>query len=155
MQTASEIRKLAFLGDYLPRKCGIATFTADLCESIAAEFPQTQCFVVPVNDVEGGYDYPKEVRFEIQEQDLSSYTRAADFLNISNVGAVSLQHEFGIFGGKAGSHLVPLLRALKMPVVTTLHSILRQPNPDQRRVMEQIVAHSTRVVVMSQRGREL
>src|SRR6266478_8307768 len=81
--------------------------------------------------------------------------RDADFLNITNVGGVSLQHEFGIFGGKSGSHIVPLLRALKMPVVTTLHSILRQPNPDQRRVMEQIVTHSARVVVMSQRGREL
>ena len=155
MQSTSEIRKLAFIGDYLPRKCGIATFTADLYASVASQFKDTKCFVVPVNDNEEGYDYPAEVRFEIQEQDLSSYHRAADFLNITNVGAVSLQHEFGIFGGKAGSHLVPLLRALKMPVVTTLHSILRQPNPDQRRVMEQIVAHSTRVVVMSQRGREL
>src|SRR5216683_1896090 len=155
MQTTSEIRKLAFIGDYLPRKCGIATFTADLYASVASQFKDTRCFVVPVNDTEEGYDYPAEVRFEIQEQDLSSYHRAADFLNITNVGAVSLQHEFGIFGGKSGSHIVPLLRALKMPVVTTLHSILRQPNPDQRRVMEQIVAHSTRVVVMSQRGREL
>src|SRR5438874_2581666 len=155
MQNASEIRKLAFIGDYVPRKCGIATFTADLYSCVAAEYEKTQCFVVPVNDNEEGYDYPKEVRFEIQEQDLSSYHRAADFLNITNVGAVSLQHEFGIFGGKAGSHIVPLLRALKMPVVTTLHSILRQPNPDQRRVMEQVVTHSARVVVMSQRGREL
>ena len=68
MQTASEIRKLAFVGDYLPRKCGIATFTADICESLAAEYPQTECFVVPVNDVEGGYDYPARVRFEIEEQ---------------------------------------------------------------------------------------
>ncbi len=155
MQSTSEIRKLAFIGDYLPRKCGIATFTADLYASVASQFKDTRCFVVPVNDNEEGYDYPAEVRFEIQEQDLSSYHRAADFLNITNVGAVSLQHEFGIFGGKAGSHIVPLLRALKMPVVTTLHSILRQPGPDQRRVMKQIVAHSTRLVVMSQRGREL
>ena len=62
MQSASEIRKLAFIGDYLPRKCGIATFTADLCNSVAAEFPQTQCFVVPVNDLEEGYDYPPQVR---------------------------------------------------------------------------------------------
>ncbi len=155
MQSASEIRKLALIGDYLPRKCGIATFTADLYASVASQYKDSRCFVVPVNDIEEGYDYPAEVRFEIQEQDLSSYHRAADFLNITNVGAVSLQHEFGIFGGKAGSYIVPLLRALKMPVVTTLHSILREPNPDQRRVMEQILEHSTRVVVMSQRGREL
>src|SRR6266699_2706499 len=110
MPTASEIRKLAFVGDYLPRKCGIATFTSDLCESIAAEFEQTQCFVVPVTDADAGYDYPARVRFEIAEQDLTSYQRAADFLNIANVGAVSLQHEFGIFGGPAGSHVLALLR---------------------------------------------
>src|SRR6185436_15395323 len=85
----------------------------------------------------------------------SSYHRAADFLNITNVGAVSLQHEFGIFGGVAGSHIVFLLRELKMPVVTTLHTVLRNPTPPQRQVMEQILTHSTRVVVMTQRGREL
>jgi glycosyltransferase involved in cell wall biosynthesis len=155
MQPASEIRKLALLGNYLPRKCGIATFTADLCEAVAAEFPKTQCFAVPVNDQEAGYDYPPVVRFEIQEQDPSSYERAADFLNLSNVGVVSLQHEFGIFGGPSGGHIVPMLRSLKMPVVTTLHTVLRDPSPDQRRVMKGLLAHSTRVVVMTQRGREL
>src|SRR5205814_3755696 len=135
MPTASEIRKLAFVGDYLPRKCGIATFTADLCESVAAEFPDTQCFVVPVNDKEGGYAYPTRVRFEIEEQELPSYQRGADFLNITNAGVVSLQHEFGIYGGPAGSHVLRLMRSLKMPVVTTLHTILRQPDAHQRRVM--------------------
>src|SRR5881409_2971658 len=154
MQAGSEIRKLAFVGDYLPRKCGIATFTADLCESVAAEHPNTQCFVVPVNDVGGGYEYPTRVRFEIEEQELSSYHRAADFLNITNVGVVSLQHEFGIYGGPAGSHVLRLIRSLKMPVVTTLHTILREPNADQRRVMEELIARSTRMVVMTQRGRE-
>ncbi|HTD65913.1 MAG TPA: glycosyl transferase family 1, partial [Candidatus Limnocylindria bacterium] len=97
METASHIRHLAFVGDYLPRKCGIATFTADLCRSVAGEFPAAQCDVIPINDIEGGYPYPKEVRFEIEEQDLASYRHAADFLNISNVDVVSLQHEFGIF----------------------------------------------------------
>src|SRR5215471_2975523 len=155
MQNSSDIHRIAFLGNYLPRKCGIATFTTDLCEAMAAEFPQTHSFAVPVNDLETGYDYPPRVRFEIQEADLSSYERAADFLNISNVGAVSLQHEFGIFGGRAGSYVVPLLRALKMPVVTTFHTILRQPNSEQNRVMKEIIGHSTRLVVMTQRGREL
>src|SRR5205823_10515217 len=114
--------------------------------------PQTQCFVVPVTDTDAGYDYPPRVRFEIAEQALSSYQRAADFLNITNVGAVSLQHEFGIFGGPAGSHVLALLRPLKMPVVTTLHTIVHKPNADQRRVMQEIIAHSTRLVVMSQRS---
>src|SRR6266446_3611099 len=150
MQATSEIRKLAFIGDYLPRKCGIATFTADLYASVASQFKDTRCFVVPVNDNEEGYDYPAEVRFEIQEQDLSSYQRAADFLNITNVGAVSLQHEFGIFGGPAGSHVLALLRPLKMPVVTTLHTILREPGPEHRRVVQELMALSTRLVVMTQ-----
>jgi glycosyltransferase involved in cell wall biosynthesis len=153
--TTSEIRRVAFLGDYLPRKCGIATFTADLLAAVAAELPQCQCFAVPVNDCEDGYDYPEVVRFEIEEQDLSSYQRAADFLNTSNVDIVCLQHEFGIFGGPAGSHLLALLRELKMPVVTTLHTVLREPNSEQRRVMQELIARSTRLVVMAERGRQM
>ena len=155
MEAASEIRKVAFLGDYLPRKCGIATFTSDLLTAVAAERPDSQCFAVPVNDVEGGYEYPEEVRFEIEEQDLSSYQRAADFLNISNVDVVSVQHEFGIFGGPSGSHVLALLRELKMPLVTTLHTILQAPNGEQRRVMQELIARSTRLVTMTQRGQRM
>src|SRR5579862_4821839 len=151
----SQIQKIAFLGDYLPRKCGIATFTTDLLSSIAAEHPQTQCFAVPVNDIKGGYEYSEVVHFEIEEQDVSSYQRAADFLNISNVDIVCLQHEFGIFGGPAGSHVLALLRELRMPVVTTLHTVLREPNADQRRVMQELIARSTRLIVMAERGRQL
>jgi glycosyltransferase involved in cell wall biosynthesis len=151
----SNIQKIAFLGDHLPRKCGIATFTTDLLAAVAAEHPESQCFAVPVNDVEGGYEYPDVVRFEIEEQDLASYQRAADFLNIRNVDVVCVQHEFGIFGGLAGSHVLALLRELKMPVVTTLHTVLREPNFDQRRVMQELVTRSTRLVVMTERGRRM
>ncbi len=154
MQPASAIRKVAFLGDYLPRKCGIATFTTDLRCAVAKEFPAVQCLVVPVNDIAGGYDYPAEVRFEIAEQDLPSYLRAADFLNITDVDVVCVEHEFGIFGGPAGSHVLALLRELQMPIVTTLHTVLREPNTEQRRVMRELIRHSTRLVVMSERGRE-
>src|SRR5438874_1034212 len=155
MERISEIRKVALVGDYLPRKCGIATFTCNLLEALAAEHPAGECFAVPVNDVAGGYEYPEVVRFEIEEQDLSSYKRAADFLNIGNVSIVSLQHEFGIFGGPAGSHVLALLRELKMPVVTTLHTVLREPNSEQRRVMQELVSRSTRLVVMTMRGRQM
>ena len=110
---------------------------------------------MPVNDLTGGYEYPAEVRFEIEEQDLASYQRAADFLNISNADIVCLQHEFGIFGGPAGSHVLALLRELRMPVVTTLHTVLREPNADQRRVMQELIARSTRLVVMAERGRQM
>src|SRR5208282_5796241 len=115
----------------------------------------TQCFAVPVNDIPGGYEYSDVVHFEIEEQDLSSYQRAADFLNISNVDIVCLQHEFGIYGGPAGAHLLALLRELRMPVVTTLHTVLREPNADQRRVMEELITRSARLVVMTARGRQI
>src|SRR5258706_4656157 len=142
MHQPSDIRKIAFLGDYLPRKCGIATFTTDLRCAVAAEFPAMQCLVVPVNDIAGGYEYPAEVRFEIAEQDLPSYLRAADFLNITDVDVVCVEHEFGIFGGRAGSHVLALLRELRMPMVTTLHTILREPNEEQRRVMLELILRS-------------
>jgi len=152
---ASKVRKVAFVGDHLPRKCGIATFTSDLMEAVATAFPQSQCFCVSVNDVKGGYDYPEVIRFEIEEQDLSSYLRAADFLNIGNVDIVCLQHEFGIYGGPAGGHILAFLRELRMPVVTTLHTVLREPQADQRRVMDGLIALSTRLVVMADRGRQM
>jgi glycosyltransferase involved in cell wall biosynthesis len=150
----SIIKRIAFIGNYLPRQCGIATFTTDLCESIADEYKGTACIALPVNDNEAGYEYPSRVRFELIEKDIESYRRAADFLNINNVDMVLLQHEYGIFGGRAGSYILTLLRELRMPVVTTLHTILREPNPDQRRVLEEIVSLSDRVVVMSERGAE-
>jgi glycosyltransferase involved in cell wall biosynthesis len=155
VDTVSEIKKIAFLSDYLPRKCGIATFTSDLLAAVAADQPQAECFSVPVNDLKGGYEYPPEVRFEIEEQDLASYLRAADFLNISNADVVCLQHEFGIFGGPAGSHLLALLHELRMPLVTTLHTLLRDPNSDQRRVMHELITRSTRLVVMTERARHM
>lgn len=150
-----QVRKIAFVADYLPRKCGIATFTSDLLSAVALAYPESQCLSVAVNDLKTRYEYPEVVRFEIEEQDLSSYLRAADFLNISNVDIVCLQHEFGIFGGSVGGHVLALLRELRMPVVTTLHTILREPRADQRRVMQEIASLSTRLVVMAERGRQM
>jgi len=150
----SIIKRVAFIGNYLPRQCGIATFTTDLCEAIAEEYKGTACIALPVNDTEAGYEYPSRVRFELTEKDIESYRRAADFLNINNVDMVSLQHEYGIYGGRAGSYILTLLRELRMPIVTTLHTILRDPSPEQRRVLEEIVSLSDRVVVMSERGAE-
>jgi glycosyltransferase involved in cell wall biosynthesis len=109
--------------------------------------------VVPVNDRPEGYDYPPEVRFEIEEQSLESYLRAADFLNFANTDVVCLQHEYGIYGGTAGSHILGLLRDLRMPVVTTLHTVLREPNDDQKRVLIELAGLSARVVVMTERAR--
>lgn len=152
--THPSIKHVAFIGNYLPRQCGIATFTTDLCESVASAYPETACIALPVNDIESGYAYPPRVRFELAEKDIVSYRRAADFLNINNVDVVCLQHEYGIFGGRAGSHILTLLRELRMPIVTTLHTVLRDPNPDQRRVLEEIASLSDRLVVMSSRAAE-
>ena len=155
MENSSNTNHIAFLGDYVPRRCGIATFTADICESVAAEFPLAQCIVGSVNDRPEGYDYPARVRFELDEQELDSYRRAAEFLNINNVEVVSVQHEFGIYGGPAGSHLLEFLREVRKPVVTTLHTVLQDPNADQRAVMDQLDALSTRFVVMAERGQKM
>jgi glycosyltransferase involved in cell wall biosynthesis len=121
-----------------------------LCNAIAAEYGTAQLSVVAINDGHSSYTYPKRVRFEIREDDLSSYRSAADLLNSSSVDLVCLQHEFGIFGGKSGSHIIELLKHLKMPVITTLHTVLREPNLDQRVVMHKIAARSERLIVMSQ-----
>jgi glycosyltransferase involved in cell wall biosynthesis len=151
---SSTIKRIAFIGNYFPRQCGIATFTTDLCEAIATQFSEVTCIALPVNDTETGYAYPPRVRFELIEKDINSYHRAADFLNINDVDMVCMQFEYGIFGGKAGSHIISLLRELRMPIVTTLHTILKNPNPDQKRVLEEVAALSDRLVVMSELGYE-
>jgi glycosyltransferase involved in cell wall biosynthesis len=149
------IRTVALLGNHLPRQCGIATFTTDLAEALNGEFPRIDCFVVAINDPGRRHAYPGRVRYEIAETELAAYRQAAGFLNVSNVDAVCVQHEYGIFGGKAGSHLLALLRELRMPIVTTLHTILAEPTVEQRAVMDELTRLSERLVVMSEHGRML
>jgi glycosyltransferase involved in cell wall biosynthesis len=149
------IRTIAILGNHAPRQCGIATFTTDLSDSVTAEFSDLDCFVLAMNDGGRNYEYPARVRFEIAESDAASYRRAADFLNVNAVDVACVQHEYGIFGGKAGSHVLTLLRELRMPIVTTLHTILAEPTPAQRTVMNDITRLSERLVVMSAHGAAL
>ena len=148
------IGKIALVGNHLPRRCGIATFTTDLSATLAASASVKECFVVAMNDAGSSRIYPDDVRFEIEEGEVSGYRRAAQFLNANEVEVVSLQHEYGIFGGVAGSHVLTLLRELRMPVVTTLHTILTAPTPEQRSVLDEIVSLSARIVVMSDHGRQ-
>lgn len=150
--TGQHPTRIAFIGNYLPRHCGIATFTTDLCESMASEFPQADFFTVAMNDTPKGYDYPARVRFELDQNDLSGYEQAAAYLNFQNVDLVCLQHEFGIFGGRAGSHILALVRNLKAPLVTTLHTVLTHPDAHQREVMDELMQLSKRVLVMSARA---
>ena len=142
--------RVAFVGNYLPRQCGIATFTTDLCAALGAEYGNGRLFAIPVNDPESRYEYPEQVRLEIEQEDLASYERAAEFLNFNGNDLVCLQHEYGIYGGEAGLHILALLRRLKMPLVTTLHTVLREPDTNQRAVLEEIARLSDRLVVMSE-----
>ena len=142
--------RIAVIGNYLPRQCGIATFTTDLCTAVASEYGSARLFAVPVNDPESSYQYPERVRMEIEQEDCASYERTAEFLNFNGNDLVCLQHEYGIFGGPAGGHILLLLRRLKMPLVTTLHTVLREPDLHQRSVLEEIAHLSDRLVVMSE-----
>jgi glycosyltransferase involved in cell wall biosynthesis len=155
IDTSSAPKRIAFLGDYLPRLCGIATFTSDLCEAVAGAASGSDCYVGAVNDRAEGYAYPPRVRFEMAEKKLDSYRRAADFLNFHNADVLSVQHEFGIYGGTAGSHLLALLKEVRMPVVTTLHTVLTKPNDAQREVMQELIKRSDRLIVMARKGAKI
>jgi glycosyltransferase involved in cell wall biosynthesis len=143
------------VGNHLPRQCGIATFTTDLINALASAEPETDFWAMVMNDIPEGYDYPSRVRFELNAKLLSDYRLAADFLNINMVETVCLQHEFGIFGGEQGRHVLELLSRLRMPVITTLHTVLAAPSEPQKRVMKRIGELSDRVAVMSRQAGEL
>ncbi len=147
-------RHVAFVGDYLPRRCGIATFTADLYASYVRFIPDANPLVVSVNDTLEGYEYPDEVRYDFYQHDQQAYRKAAEFLNAKNVDVVCLQHEYGIYGGSAGSYVLTLLRNLTMPVVTTFHTILKTPSEEQLLILKSIADLSSRVVCMSEKGRD-
>ncbi|MFA5903030.1 MAG: glycosyltransferase family 4 protein [Desulfobacula sp.] len=149
-----DIRSIAVIGNYLPRRCGIATFTSDLVEGLSALSPDMDCWTVAMNDRIEGYPYPEKVRFEINQNKLADYGVASQFLNISGADIVCLQHEFGIFGGAAGSHLLKLLGELHMPVVTTLHTVLKDPPPEYREVMCKLSDLSDKLVVMSHKAED-
>jgi len=148
----SHPHKIALIGNYLPRQCGIATFTADLLTAISDESPASECWAVVMNDIPEGYHYPAQVRFEVNQRILNDYQLAADFLNMNKVNIVCLQHEFGIFGGDHGSYILDLLVNLRMPIVTTLHTVLKEPAPGQLTVIKRIAQLSDRLIVMSEKA---
>jgi glycosyltransferase involved in cell wall biosynthesis len=146
------IGSVAVIGNYVPRQCGIATFTTDLIDALTTEAPDINCWTIAMNDTPEGYAYPEKVRFEINQNTLTDYSIASEFLNISQADIVCVQHEYGIFGGPAGSHLLKLLGELRMPVVTTLHTVLKDPAPEYREVMRTLTALSDKLIVMSQKA---
>jgi glycosyltransferase involved in cell wall biosynthesis len=149
------LRRIAFIGNSLPRRCGIATFTTDLQQAISSSRSGPETCIVAMTDHGRAYDYPSSVALQIKDDNLEEYARAADFLNAGRFDTVCLQHEFGIFGGEAGAHILALLSRLTMPVVTTLHTVLAKPSRVQRAVLNDIVEASTKIVVMAEKAREL
>lgn len=149
------IHRVAVIGNSLPRRCGIATFTTDLQQALASRAPAIDTSIIAMTDAGLEYAYPPAVGFEVRQEKLADYSRAADFINSGGFDVVSLQHEFGIFGGEAGAYILALLDQLTVPAVTTLHTVLATPDAAQRRVLERILALSARVVVMTEKGREL
>ncbi len=146
------IDSVAVIGNYVPRQCGIATFTTDLVEAVTAEAPDINCWAAAINDKPEGYPYPEKVRFEVNQNKLTDYNTVAEFINISQTDIVCVQHEYGIYGGPAGSHLLKLLGELRMPVVTTLHTVLKNPAPEYLAVMRSLADLSDKLVVMSRKA---
>jgi len=149
------IARLALIGNFLPRQCGLATFTTDVFTAMRARFPEIAVDVYAMDDHPGKYDYPPEVTGTIPETDLSAYINTARKIEASGAQAIWLQHEYGIFGGPAGEHILALLDRTTLPVIVTLHTILEKPNADERRVLEGLLRRAARVVVMAERGRDI
>jgi glycosyltransferase involved in cell wall biosynthesis len=151
----SQFQRVAFIGNHLPRRCGIATFTHDLHQAVSMARPDLETCVVAMTNPGCTYDYPPAVRFQIREEVIDEYARGAALLSTANFDVVSLQHEYGIFGGEAGGNIMDLLSRLEVPVVTTLHTVLANPTPIQHDVMRRIVDTSAKVVIMSETARAL
>ncbi|MGO9171188.1 MAG: glycosyltransferase family 4 protein [Rhodomicrobium sp.] len=151
----THLSRIAFIGNSLPRHCGIATFTTDLQQAIATSGADVETCIVAMTDNGNVYDYPSAVRHQVRDERIEDYAGAADFLNAGRFDAVSLQHEFGIFGGEAGGHIMALLSRLTMPVITTLHTVLAEPEPAYREVLDRIADASSKVIVMAEKGRKL
>ncbi|MEQ1611646.1 MAG: glycosyltransferase family 4 protein [Hyphomicrobiaceae bacterium] len=149
------VKRIAHIGNHLPRRCGIATFTHDLHAAVRSGRSNLESCVIAMTDPGSSYSYPKAVRFQIRDDIVADYVDAAAALNKGGFDVASLQHEYGIFGGTAGGHIVELLSRLEMPIVTTLHTVLAQPTPAQHAVMERIIGASARMIVMAEKGKEL
>lgn len=149
------MKRIAVIGNYVPRRCGIATFTAGLCEALATEAAKAHVAVIAMNDRPEGYDYPPRVEYEVNADRLEDYYNAFHFVQTGGFDLVCVQHEYGIFGGPTGSHLLALLRQLRIPIVVTLHTVKKRPEENERRVLAELAHLADRLVVMSPRSVQL
>jgi len=153
--------KIAYISTYPPRECGIATFNQNLMRAINANFPESKSplnggFVVALNDSESiqEYEYPEEVKYVIRQNHQKDYIRAANYINTSNADVCILEHEFGIYGGESGIYILPLLNRLEKPLISILHTILKDPSYVQRIIIREIAEQSSKIIVMSKRAVE-
>lgn len=150
-------KRIAVIGNYLPRQCGIATFTTDLCDALSRQMHNADenLIAVAMDDVDAGYDYPARVKFEIRTHSQPDYLRAADFLNVHKCDVAILQHEFGIYGGICGAHVMHLMQNLRVPIITVLHTVLSKPSADQRSIIQKLARYSEFLVVMAHHAKTL
>jgi len=147
-------KSIAVIGNHLPRKCGIATFTTDLCNALATELPNPENVIaLAMDDVPGGYPYPDRVGFEIRDNMPADYLRAAEYLHVKEIEVAILQHEYGIYGGQCGANIFQLLENLRIPILTTLHTVLPDPGADEKAILLKLGRISDRLIVMSQAAR--
>lgn len=151
----ARIDHIALIGNFLPRKCGIATYTTDTHAALKARFPDLRADVWAMDDHPGRYAYPPQVTGSIAQHERAAYIEAAGAIQDSGAQAIWVQHEYGIYGGAAGEHLIALLDRTTLPVIATLHTVLENPTEDQRRVMEALLRRAGRVIVMAEKGREI
>ncbi|KQN07631.1 glycosyltransferase family 4 protein [Sphingomonas sp. Leaf25] len=147
--------RIALIGNFLPRKCGLATFTTDTYNALRDRYPDLQVDVYAMDDRPGAYAYPPAVTHAIPQDDRIAYLDAARRIEASGAQAVWVQHEYGIYGGSAGEHLLALLDRVNVPVLVTLHTILEHPNAEERRVLEALLRRAAKVIVMAEKGREI
>jgi glycosyltransferase involved in cell wall biosynthesis len=152
-----KLKKIAIIGNYLPRLCGIATFTTDLCDALSTlvRMSDDSLITVAMDDIDEGYNYPDRVNFQIRANVQPDYIRAADFLNVRKFDVAILQHEFGIFGGSDGAYIIRLIKNLRMPVITTLHTVLKDPSNEQRIIIQELAKYSNSLVVMAHKARSI
>ncbi len=136
------------IASYIPRKCGIATYTKDLTNATNVLNPYSLAEILAVNEPDSNYDYPWEVKFRIIQEDLRSYLDAASYINQSGTQIVHLQHEFGLFGGGDGEYIVHFVKHIKKPLIITFHTVLDEPKPNMLRIIQELAANSQLVTVM-------
>ena len=150
--------KAAFIGTYPPRECGIGTFTNNLYKAMAGHTnevnDQNDSFIVALSDHDFNYNYPKEVKFNIRQDHQRDYLKAAKYINLSTAEVCILQHEFGIFGGQNGMYILPLLHRLEIPLIVTLHTVLKDPSYNEKAVLNEICKMAAKIVVMSHKAVE-